>query len=346
MTPDRAIPLARNESYWMLDGFNPREWMPSFEQLSTYPSYEVLQERIAEAVGVGADSVLVTPGSDAAIAAIAAWCAAEGRTAIVPLPTFYGYERILATQAVQTMYVRYAPTREGLAVKAAPIIAVLQAAKHSVVFLCQPNNPLGSLIEANELAQIVEAAERNDAIVVVDEAYAEFSNPTLVAHAHGTIVVLRTFSKSFGLAGARVGYVVSDPRIRVHLASRMLPWPVAHPSVHAALWALAHGAEFEKRRIEMVDTRERFIKALAGIRGCEPVPSRTNFVFAWVGDGKAVAEAMKSQGILVAPGSSLSFDTETSAALAGGIRMSVPSPGDFDRVVSVLARVLDDSTAR
>lgn len=336
----RLIPLHRNESYWLLEGVDLSAIGNDLPAISTYPSYAELTRRIGEHLSMPDSSITLTPGSDAAIDAIAQMCKERDLTALLPLPTFYGYERILTNRGVRTRHVYARQTEEGFSFPTEEVMRALREGSVGVVFLCQPNNPLGDLIPPTDMKDILDTARDRGVLVVVDEAYAEFDNPSLIQEAGGSLIVLRTFSKSFGLAGARVGYSVCDPGIAKQFSQTILPWPIAHHSVRAALAVLEQGALIAERRAVLIRQRERFVSALSELPGLRPLPSRANFVFTFVSDARKVASRLEAEGVLVAPGDTLTFDSEACTLLRAGIRMGIPAPDDHEYVLESLRRAV------
>jgi histidinol-phosphate aminotransferase len=180
----------------------------------------------------------------------------------------------VVTEAVGASLVRVAvdenwdPPRERL------LEAVREAA---VVWLCSPNNPTGRLLSANLVSDVLEAAP--DAVVVVDEAYFEISGQTLAALVLGAPngVLVRTFSKGYGLAGARVGYLAAAPEITSAIEAVRLPQNMTAFGIIAALRAFQDQTGLHQRVSAILDERTRLIEALTS-RGWTLVPSSANFL--------------------------------------------------------------------
>ncbi|MER7074126.1 histidinol-phosphate transaminase [Terrabacter sp. NPDC000476] len=182
--------------------------------------------------------------------------------------------------------------------------AAEQARTHhpSVVFLCSPNNPTGTALPFEVIAAVLEAAP--DAIVVVDEAYAEFARAgtrsalTLVAD-NPRLVVTRTMSKAFAFAGGRLGYLVAAPEVVDALRLVRLPYHLSTPTQTIARVALEH-AELMLGTVEVIKAqRDRIVERLAAL-GATPVASDSNFVlFGGLADEKATWQALLDRGVLV-----------------------------------------------
>lgn len=182
----------------------------------------------------------------------------------------------------------------------------------ALTFCCRPNNPTGSLDPL--------PAQRP---LVVDEAYWEYAGETAAALIEDGVIVLRTFSKAFGLAGARVGYALAAADTAAELNRRQAPLPVSTLSAALALAALADPPDVD----DQIEERERVARAL-GALGLHPSPSRTNFLFAPLKEPERVGEALLRNGIVV-------------RVFADGIRLSIRDREDDDLLLEALARALD-----
>jgi histidinol-phosphate aminotransferase len=199
-----------------------------------------------------------------------------------------------------------------------------------VVLVCSPNNPTGPAVRAAELRTFL-AAVPDDVLVVLDEAYTEFvrdpdvPDGVAVLAEHPNVVVLRTFSKAYGLAGLRVGYAVAHPDVARAVRTASTPFGVNHLAQVAALASLDAEPELAERVDAVVAERGR---VLAGLRdqGWDVPDSQANFVWLATGDRTtALAADAAARGLLVRP-----FAGE-------GIRITVGLPAENDRVLEVAA---------
>jgi histidinol-phosphate aminotransferase len=337
------MPLDRNESYWLLDGeLIEVARAAGARELSTYPDYGELKDVLAVYAGVAKEQILVTPGSDAAIEHIARAYAGEGGEVVVPVPTFYGYESILDRVGTKIIPIPYEERDGRFVFPLAKTIEVLANGSAKVLFLCHPNNPLGCPLSQEDISALVEAVRGSNAVVVSDEAYFEFSSGTTFLSYLAdlpNLIVIRTLSKAFALSGARVGYAIAAPEIVKKLERFMLPWPVAHPSVTAALALLARAAKVKARRDVIIAEREQFIKSLRALPGIITYPSETNFVLIRVPDAGRVRDMFLASGIRVALGEPMSRFLEAKALLKDTLRIAVPAPSDLSAVGVVLTRL-------
>ena len=261
-------------------------------EVNTYAhgGYTELTRAVADYAGVEAENVVLGAGADDLILLCARAFAGPGDTvAIEPLPTY----PLLRTAA------ELAGAGQG-------------PGSPALTFTCRPNNPTG------ELADLPPARP-----LVVDEAYFEYAGVTAVDRIGDGIVVLRTFSKAFGLAGARVGYALADLETAAELNRRQAPQPVSNIAAALALAALAAPPDVTAQ----VEERERVAAGLRAL-GLEPLPSHANFVFVPVEEPEALGSALLGSGVVV-------------RILPSGVRLSVRDREDDDLLLEAFARALD-----
>lgn len=252
--------------------------------------YQPLRERIAARHGLRADQVLLGAGSDELLLLAARTFATGGTIALVPQRTYSLY--------------RYAASMVGA-------VLVDDPARADLTFVCRPNNPTGELCDLPDAGRLV-----------VDEAYAEYAGVTAIGELDRGVIVLRTFSKAFGLAGARVGYALAAPELIELLESRQAPLSVAAPSAALALAALEH----EPDVAPLIEERERLAAGLRDL-GLAPLESRASFLYVPVDDPHGLADALALRGLVVRR-----FDD--------AIRISVRDEADDDALLAGLADLL------
>lgn len=266
--------------------------------VSTYPSYREAVLACARHFDVDPDWVLLTNGLDegilmAAVAHIARARIHDAET-IVPLPAFDPYPN--STAAVGATAVRVPPDRDF----AFPTGAVLEAMtpRTRIVFLNTPNNPTGRLIAVDDLVRISRAAPH--AIVLIDEAYIEFGGTSFLPRLaqHPNVLVGRTFSKAYGLAGMRLGIVIGQPPALDPVRAVTLPFNINGVAL-AALRAALDDREFLPRYAAQVrESRERLYAACRRL-GLQYWDSAANYVMVRVGETRPFIEALAARGVHV-----------------------------------------------
>jgi histidinol-phosphate aminotransferase len=267
--------------------------------LSSYPSYTTLVLACARHFEVDPDWVLLTNGLDegilmAAVGHIARARAHDAET-IVPLPAFDPYPN--STMAVGAEAVRI-PPGPGFAFPTDAVIAAVTP-RTRMIFLNTPNNPTGQLIPTEDLRCI--AAGAPDAIVLVDEAYIEFGGTSFIPElaAHPNVLVGRTFSKAYGLAGMRVGILLGQPQALDAVRAVTLPFNINAVAMAATLAALEDADFLPRYAAQVRESRERLYAACRRL-GLEYWESAANYVLVRVGNAvPLVLDALAARKIHV-----------------------------------------------
>ncbi|MFI4915028.1 MAG: pyridoxal phosphate-dependent aminotransferase [Phycisphaerales bacterium JB060] len=293
------------------------------EALQRYPKAGALESIIARSLGINADRVVVTAGGDDAIDRVSRLTLEPGRSLVVHTPTF---EMITRGARLAGGDVRGMAWMGGRF----PIEAFEAAISPGtgLVAIVSPNNPTGGVVAINDVVRVCLAARAVGALVLVDLAYVEYADedPTQRLLAFDNVVMVRTFSKAFGLAGLRVGYAVAREDVSEWLRTVGGPYPVSAPGLAVAGQAVGDGidvAYVERVRRE----RDELTNWLRG-RDVEALDSQANFVLARV-DAKRLGDL----GVVVR-----AFGGET----AGWSRITLPGEGAaFTRLMGALEEVCD-----
>ena len=272
--------------------------------LNRYPDREALTLRTELAtylttttgVALGTRQVWAANGSNEVLQQLLMAFGGPGRTAIGFDPT-YSMHRLIS-EATGTTWLGL-ERLAGFRLEPQQAALVVREHQPDVVFLCSPNNPTGTALDLDVVEAVHDAAR---GLVVVDEAYAEFATrPSAVTLLDGRprLVVTRTMSKAFALAGARVGYVAADPDVVDALHLVRLPYHLSAITQAAALAALAHTDELLATVRTVKEQRDRLVAELRGL-GLEVVDSDANFVlFGEFGDQRATWQGLLDRGVLV-----------------------------------------------
>ena len=278
--------------------------------LNRYPDREFTALRSAlaaylshDGTPVGTDQVWAGNGSNEVLLHLLQAFGGPGRTALGFTPA-YSMHPIITTTTGTTWVDGLRGVEGAGAFDLDTASAVEQVRRHDphVVFLCSPNNPTGTALGLDVVEAVHDAAP--NALVVVDEAYAEFARPgtpsalTLLA-GRPRLVVTRTMSKAFALAGGRLGYLAADPAIVDALRLVRMPYHLSTPTQAVALAALAHADLMLETVGAIKEQRDRIVTGLADA-GLEPVASDANFVlFGHLADAHATWSALLDRGVLV-----------------------------------------------
>jgi histidinol-phosphate/aromatic aminotransferase/cobyric acid decarboxylase-like protein/imidazoleglycerol phosphate dehydratase HisB len=280
-----------NVPAWPLPSSRPGALAAALADVQNYPhgGYTELTGAIARYAGVEPENVVLGAGADDLILLCARAFAGPGdRVAIADDPTYPLF--------------RIASSLAGAEIGDDP----------TVTFCCRPNNPTGSLDDLPPARPLV-----------VDEAYYEYAGETAAGLLGDGVVVIRTFSKAFGLAGGRVGYALADAETATELNRRQSPAPISTLSAALAVAALAGPPDVSPQ----VEERERLARGLRAL-GLEPLPSRTNFLFVPVEAPEELGAALLRSGLVV-------------RVFPDGIRASVRDAEDDDLLLEGIARALE-----
>ncbi len=312
--------------------------------LHEYPDslYADLAEAAAAYVGAGRYDILVGAGMDEVLDIIAKSFIRPGGRAIVPIPTYSMYGVLTSQRNATIDAVPRLPAAEGFALDVETIVARMPGA--DLVWLCAPNNPTGAPEPAETLVRILDAAERLGPaapVVVVDEAYHEFTGQTLVPlrGRYPHLVVTRTLSKAFALPGTRVGYAVAT-RATIERMERNRP-PGSVSTISAALGARAlRDPGYALATAAAIPAERTWLATALGAAGWPVHPSVTNFILARVGtpeETEAATLHLLRNGIV-----SRTFGP--AHPLRGHLRFTVRTRPDNERLVAAARAFRDGGT--
>ena len=302
--------------------------------LNRYPDREAAALRSALAVylghGLDASHIWAANGSNEVMTHLLQAFGGPGRTVLSFTPTYSMYPEY--ARNTHTEYVTV-PRLPDFTLDAATVLAAIAEHRPSVVVITTPNNPTGT---TTPLGVIEEVLAGTEAIVVVDEAYQEFAHrPERTAltllDRYGNLVVSRTMSKAFALAGGRVGYLAAAPAVVDACRIVRLPYHLSAQTQAVALVALAHAPELLAQVEELRATRDQMLVRLPQL-GVEVIDSDANFcLFGPFADRHDVWQRLLDRGVLV---------RETGPA--GWLRVSAGTPGETERFYTALAEVMEE----
>ena len=299
-----------------------------------YPehAYLELREAIGAEIGARPEQILPGHGIQSLIMTLCAAFLSPGDRVVIPEPTYglYAQASLASGAAVERV-----PSPE-LRLDLEQIAAVARRTRARLVWICDPNNPTGSLIEAAEWVDFLETLP-DGCVAAADEAYIDFVSPDERLRreddiaAGRPVVVLRTFSKIYGLAGLRLGYAVGAPELVPYLQTVQEPFNLNRPALVAGLASLGRPDEVAERRSATVRAREHLAAGLMAA-GITPLPSAANFVLAQHGlDDTALSDGLLRRGVLVRPGAEL--------GTPGRARITVGPEPLMDRAIAALPAV-------
>ncbi|MEX1221415.1 MAG: histidinol-phosphate transaminase [Idiomarina sp.] len=309
--------------------------------LNRYPEFQSakLLQAYADYAEVRSDQVLIGRGSDEAIDVLIRTYCEPGQDAIMICPPTYGMYAISA--ATHGAAVKSVPLTDNWQLDLNQIKANLAGVK--LVFLCNPSNPLGNALESQTLTEVLEAVDEQ-ALVIVDEAYIEYAalaginSVSQWLQKYPQLVVLRTLSKAFGLAGIRCGFALAGADVIAAMQKVLAPYPLPDLTVQVAIQALASGAcaQMQQRLAETITERERVQQQLEQLSYVEKLwPSVTNFILVQVTDAAKLVSWCQQQGILIR-------NQSAQVGLSNTVRITVGSETENNELIASLNAITQD----
>jgi histidinol-phosphate aminotransferase len=328
------VKLDQNENPHEIPDFLKKKVAERFDQFEWGRYPEFVPTRILGALerftGWPREGILAGNGSNELILATLVATVGAGRVVTIPQPTFTLYKLLAASMGGD---VHEVPLGEDLTF---PVDALVDAARGSdVVIICSPNNPTGCVIDPEDLAVIASAAR---GLVIVDEAYHEFSGQTIapLLERFDNLIVLRTFSKAMSMAGLRFGYMLGNPALVAQVNKVKLPYNVNVFTLLAAEVLLEESTAIEASIRALIEQREHLREELGRLSGVEVFPSRANFLlFRTPHNAKVLFEELYQAGVLVR-------NVSHYPMLDRCLRVTVGTPDQNDKFMGALGRSLEN----
>jgi histidinol-phosphate aminotransferase len=302
------------------------------KEMAIYPEYQKTTKRLARFFGVRPAEMHLTNGIDDALHLISDTFINDGDSVLVVEPTFDMYRFFAELAGARVLALRYDEEMRF------PVDSVVRALKQPatrcprVLYIANPNNPTGTLVQRGELRRILRAA--TGTLVLVDEAYFDFAGMTILSwiRRYPNLLVARTFSKSAGLAALRLGCLFGKPEILAAMRRASTPYPVNSAALVAAEAAIRDPRFLREYTREVLQSRAMLEKGLVRL-GARIYPSAANFVLADFGPAaRRLVRALERKGILVR--GRRDFPRE------GFVRISAGTRADTRKVLRAMERIL------
>lgn len=337
LSTDRAsVKINQNENPWDIPARIKEEALRRLEarQWSRYPDFvpTSLHARLAEFSEWRAEGIIAGNGSNELIQALLMVTVGPAKRVLISEPTFAMYRQITTVLGGEVISV---PLTAELRYDIKALQTSVQELQPDVTIICSPNNPTGCLLSDEALRALLESTS---GIVVVDEAYHEFAEHSVVPllRDHENLVVLRTFSKAMAMAALRVGYLLAAPGLALEISKAVLPYNLNAMSQTAAEVAVEFYEDELRPLVRRIITeRSRLESALSRIAGLTPVSSLANFmVVRSTIDPKRIFAELIKRDILIR-------DVSSYPMLSDYFRLSVGTPAENDLLLSALQEIFN-----
>jgi histidinol-phosphate aminotransferase len=306
--------------------------MPSGESWQRYPDFlpQELAKYYADYLKIDDSKVVAVRGADEGIDLLIRTFCQPGIDAIrIQTPTYSMYEFVANAHQVA---VESIPLTTGFSLEMEANLKPQQNLK--IIFICNPNNPTGNLLSATDILSIAKQ-HKEDALIVVDEAYSEFCpDQSLVSEitTHPNLVILRTLSKAFGLAAIRIGFIVAEKSILEYMRTLIAPYPIPDPSARIGIEALSvDGLKFmAAQRDTSLILKKKYTEIMTALPMVENVyASHANFFLVRFQDSKKVFDWLCQHGIILR-------DQSRVNGLENHLRISIGSEQEMDTLINCL----------
>lgn len=294
------------------------------------PYAVALRKKIAENLSVTPEMLCVGNGSDELLFYVSIAFAGNTGSFVVPVPSFAMYSFI---PEIMGCGITEIPLKEEYQLDADAIIRDSGNTEHTVILIGFPNNPTGNCYREDDIIRIIENTDR---IVVVDEAYYEFSRKTFIGALteYKNVLILRTFSKAFGLAGLRVGYCIGNEELISALMKVKMPYNVNALSQASAVACLANKEIFSKMIDRIIKERDILIEKMKGIGGITVFPTDSNFILFKTGKSASdVFDKLIENGILIR-------NVDDGKLLKDCLRVTTGKPEENEKFINALSNIL------
>ncbi len=323
-----SIKLNQNESPYDLPGFIKEQVINRMKESNwnIYPEFipEEVYRKVAKHLNTEFDQILIGNGSNEMINTILTSSVESGKKVIIPVPTFTVYGLISSNLNGNIVNV---PLNDDMTFDVAQI---LQESKTigSVTVICSPNNPTGSYMKIDDIENIV---KNSGGIVIIDEAYIHFGGQTAfdLLKKYDNLVILRTFSKAYGLAGLRIGVMISNTTLIKEFSKVKLPYNLNIFTINT-LSVILDNPEFIKTNIhKIMSEKTTMFNKLSKYNSISVYPSEANFFLIKTADSSKLFNYLKNNGVLIR-------DVSSYQKLKNHLRISVGSPDENTKLYSLL----------
>lgn len=338
---DITVKLNQNESPFDLPDEVRTEILQKWQDIAfnRYPTEhpDELAARIADYIGWDGTGILIGNGSNELAYTLGLAFMSSGKRVVLPRPMFSFYERVATICGGEIVSV---PPDTRLAFDTKRLLSAIRETNPSVVIITSPNNPTGLVVPLERIREIADAAP---GLVLIDEAYIEFAQEPgilTILEQYPNVILLRTFSKAFGMAGVRIGYLIGEPNLLSEIRKIRPPFMIDRFGVCAVKQVLARPYLIRDRTEEIRSQTKELTQALQQIQGMHVLPGQANFVtFQTPCDSRTLFQMLAAAGVLVR-------DMNGYAELRGFLRVSTGTPAQNSLFLQELKKAMAQLTGQ
>ncbi len=299
------------------------------QKLQVYPEYFDLEKKIANYAGVKTNQVMITNGSDQGIDLIFRTFTEKGDKVIIPKPSFSRFfqcAKIIGNKVFSPSY-----KKDNFAFPLKEVLDLIDK-KTKLIVICNPNNPTGTIVPISFIEKIAKKAKRK--IVYIDEAYFEFSGISAVSlfKKYSNIIITRTFSKAFGLASLRIGYVIAKAEYIKEMLKVRGPYDVNMMAYFGASVALENIEDMKNYVKEVMEKAKPLIEKFFNENNVEYFPSSANFILFRPDNPQKVAKLLAKNGILIRP--------QNQPNIQNTLRLTIGQVEEMEKFIDVYKKVV------
>lgn len=325
----KAYESARSLNQTAVDYLDANEHYQGVYNRYPAPRPSSILKALSQLYSVEESNLFIGRGSDEAIDCLMrCFCEARSSSIIVTLPTYGMYE---VSAEIQGAYIKKIPLNENFDLNVNTLLQSIDLST-KIIFLCSPNNPTGNNLDPKKILSIIDRVKK-DVLVVIDEAYIEFSSQESFVKElknYNNLIILRTLSKAYGLAGLRLGVAISNPNLIAYLNKVRAPYPIASPVVEAfnKFWNEFDQDLFNENLKSYLNLKHEFIEKLKQLKCVDRVyPSDTNFVLIEFNNSSEVFEKLKNIGVLI---------RDQQSKVKNALRITIGSPEQNNKILQEL----------
>lgn len=330
---DAPIKLNQNESPFDLPGELKKKILDRVEKSNwnIYPDFipDELYGKAAAYYGITGDKILLGNGSNEMINTVITGVVEKGRKVVIPVPTFSVYKLLSANQNGSIVEI---PLNDDFSFRTDDIASEAKS-EGSLTVICSPNNPTGSIMSKKDIIKVIESS---GGIVIVDEAYIQFGGESVIdlIDKYDNLIILRTLSKAVGLAGLRLGIMISNKFIISQLGKVKLPYNLDIFSLTALDVVFDNMTVFENTAAYLNNERDRVFNELKKNNKIKFMDSKANFFILKTENPDAVFDKLFNAGILVR-------NVSTYPSLQGCLRISIGSKEENDKLLDAFSKIFN-----